>query len=308
MKRIIILLFIMLNPSVSFGSIIKLNNGDTLNVIIKEQTKDALIVEHDSLGSLTIEKVKIANLQSIDQQTIKRVESEATAEDQVIDNGLFGTGWLVGWKRQIDVGLNGASGSSNDTSFRTSISGYYEDDAERWDFKSTYLYKQEDNETTDNDLKTDLLKDWFISESPWFYFAKLGFDMDEFKDWDYRFRLATGPGYQLFKTKKLEFSIRFGLNGVYEIHDSNNVTNLEGLIGFNFIRNFSDSQSVRLRNTFYPSATDSGEYRNVTAFEWNHKLDFSKGLSIKFGFDNEYDTDETDKNDLKYYAAIGWEL
>ena len=97
MKRIIILLFIMLNPSVSFGSIIKLNNGDTLNVIIKEQTKDAWIVEHDSLGSLTIEKGKIANLQSIDQQTIKLVERETGAEDKVRDKGLFGTGLLVDW-------------------------------------------------------------------------------------------------------------------------------------------------------------------------------------------------------------------
>jgi hypothetical protein len=31
-------------------------------------------------------------------------------------------------------------------------------------------------------------------------------------------------------------------------------------------------------------------------------------MAVKLGFDNEYDTKETDKNDLNYYAAIAWEL
>ena len=303
-----LLIMIILIPSMSYSAIINLNNGDTLNVFIKKQTKDTLIVEHDSLGSLSIKKDKIANLQSLDLQTIEEGGDEEVADNQAKDEGLFGTGLLVDWKRNIDVGLNGASGSSNNTSFRIGISSFFEDDEDRWDFKTVYLYKQEDHETTDNYLKVDLIKDWLVKESPWFYFASAGFDMDEFKDWDYRFRLAAGPGYQLIKNKQFELAARIGLNGVYEIIEPNNNLDMEGLIGFNLLWNRSEKHSLKIINIFYPSLVEQGEYRNVTSLEWTHKLDYYKGMAVKLGFNNEYDTKETDKNDLKYYAAFAWEL
>ena len=303
-----LLLAIILVPSIGYSTIINLNNGDTLNIIIKKQTKDTLIVEHDSLGALTIKKNKIANLQSIDLQTIEKLETEDVAENQPKDEGLFGTGLLVDWTRDIDIGANGASGSSNNANLRIGISSSFEDDKDRWNFKTVYLYKQEDNEDTDNELKVDLLKDWLAKDSPWFYFASAGFDMDEFKDWDYRFRLAAGPGYQLIKNKQFELAARTGLSGVYEIIDPNDNIELEGLIGFNLLWNLTDKNSIKISNIFYPALTDLGEYRNVTALVWAHKLDYYKGMAIKLGFDNEYDTKETDKNDLKYYAAFAWEL
>jgi len=310
MKKVkCLLLAIMLVPSIGYSAIIKLNNGDKLHIVIKKQTEDTLIVEHDSLGTLTIKKNKIANLQSIDLQTIVKAETEEElAENEPKDEGIFGTGLLVDWKRDIDIGANGASGSSNNANLRIGVSSSFEDDKDRWNFRSVYIYKQEDNEATDNELKVDLLKDWLAKGSPWFYFASAGFDMDEFKDWDYRFRLAAGPGYQLIKTKQFELAARTGLSGVYEIIDPNDNIELEGLIGFNFLWNLTDKNSIKFNNTFYPALTDFSEYRNVTAFEWVHKLDYYKGMAIKLGFDNEYDTKESDKNDLKYYAAFAWEL
>jgi len=301
-------LAIILIPSMAYSTTIKLNNGDELNIFIKTQTKGALIVEHDSLGTLTIKKDNITNLQSINLQTIAKVETEDVAENQDKDEGLFGTGLLIDWKRNIDVGFNGAAGSSNNTSFRMGTSSYFEDDEDRWNFKAVYIYKQEDNESTDNSLKVDLLKDWLVNDSSWFYFASAGFDKDQFKDWDYRIRAAFGPGYLWIKNKKLELATRMGLNGVYEVIDPNNAINLEGLVGLNILWNRSDKHSVKFNNIFYPSATDLGEYRNVTTFVWTHKLDYYKGMAIKLGFDNEYDTKESDKNDLKYYATFGWEL
>lgn len=310
MKKVLkyFLMVIILIPSMGYSATINLNNGDTLNVIIKKQTKDTLIVEHDSLGSLSIKKDKIANLQSINLQTIEKIETDEVAENETKDEGLFGTGLLVDWKRNIDVGLNGASGSSNNASFRVGISSYFEDDEDRWDFKTVYIYKQEDHETTDNALKVDLLKDWLEKDSSWFYFASAGFDMDEFKDWDYRFRLAAGPGYQLIKKKRFELAARVGLNGVYEIIEPNNNIDMEGLIGFNMLWKRTEKHSLKINNIFYPSLIEQGEYRNVTTLEWTHKLDYYKGMAIKLGFDNEYDTKETDKNDLKYYAAFAWQL
>jgi len=310
MNKICIYLFLTITfvPIVSFSQIIQLNNGDTLDVIIKNQSKDSLVVEHSSLGTLNINKGKIANLQSIDLHALATVETEKTIATESVDEGVFGTGLLVGWDRSIDVGFNGASGPSNNASFRSGVSAFSENDEDRWDFKSVYHYKQDENETTDNQFKVDLLKDWLLADSPWFYFAHAGFDWDQFKDWDYRGRLAVGPGYQFVKNKQLELASRVGISGVYEVRDPKNDIDMEGLFGLHMKWHVSGNQSLRFDNFLYPSVTDIGEYRNVTTFEWAHKLGFYKGLAIKLGFHNEYNTTDTDKNDLKYHAAIAWGL
>jgi putative salt-induced outer membrane protein YdiY len=296
---------------VSHAEVIRLNNGDTLNVIIKHQTDDSLIVEHTSLGEITISKGKVANLQQINLHNIKKQASQQvaqTSDQKPVDEGLFGTGFLTAWDRSIDIGLNGASGPSNNASFRVGVNGHYEDSEDRWDFKSVYILKTEDEETTDHLFKADLLKDWFISDSARFYFAHAGFDWDAFKDWDYRGRLAGGTGYQFIKNEEWEFATRVGLSGIYEVMEPDNNARLEGLVGLDLSWKISDKQSFKLSNIFFPGITEAGEYRNVTQFEWVHNLDFYKGLALKVGFDNEYDTTQTEKNDLKYHAAIAWGL
>ena len=92
--------------------------------------------------------------------------------------------------------------------------------------------------------------------------------------------------YQLIKNKQFELAARTGLNGVYEVKSPDDVIELEGLIGFNLLWNLTDKNSIKFNNIFYPALTDVGEYRNVTAFEWAHKLDYYKGMAIKLGFDN----------------------
>ena len=171
-----------------------------------------------------------------------------------------------------------------------------------------FIFKQEDDVTADNLFKADLLKDWFVQDSQWFYFAHVGFDWDQFKDWDYRGRLSGGPGYQFIKNEQWEFATRVGLSGIYEVDDPNNNVRLEGLLGLHLSWKITEQQSLKFDNFFYPAITDSGEYRNVTTFEWVHNLDYYKGLAIKVGFHNEYDTTETEKNDLRYHAAIAWGL
>lgn len=302
------LLLLALNyPASSYCEIIKLKNGDILNVIILNQTKDRLIVRHESLGQLKIKKQAITNLQSIALNSIKHSDNPSH-EISTVDQGLFGTGFLTDWSRSVEMGINGASGPSNNASVRAGLNASYEDKLDRWDFKAIFIYKQEDNVTTDNSIKADLLKDWFLKDSKWFYFARIGFDWDEFKDWDYRARLSGGPGYRFFKNEQWDFSTRVGLNGVYEVMKPNDVIRLEGIIGLHLSWKITEQQALKIDNYFYPAITDSGEYRNVTSVEWVHQLDYYKGLAIKIGLHNEFDTTQTEKNDLKYHAAIAWGL
>lgn len=303
-----VIFLVFLFPGYSPAVVIEFANGDSLDVSIKSQSKDTLVVEHGSLGELTVYKNKISNLQSLQLTAVESTKTEQKEEQEIVDQGLFGTGLLSGWDRSFDVGLNGAQGPSNNLSLRLGLNTHYEDTEDRWDFKAVYILKEDEEVTTDHLFKADLLKDWFIKDSDWFYFAHAGFDWDQFKDWDYRGRISAGSGYKFLKNEQWEVATRIGLSGIYEVQDPDDQVRLEGLVGLHMAWKISEKQSVKLDNIFYPAITDAGDYRNVTSFEWVHSLDYYKGMAIKVGLHNEYDTTQTEKNDLKYHAAIAWGL
>ncbi len=85
-----------------------------------------------------------------------------------------------------------------------------------------------------------------------------------------------------------------------------NETTVEGLLGFAIQRNIKDKHTMECRNMFFPSLTNVGEHRNVTDANWNIKFDYFRGFGLKVGVYNEYDSTETSKNDLDYYASLTW--
>ena len=296
---------------------IELTNGDSLDVELIKQTDLDITFSHPSLGEQTIEKVNISNLQALDFEGIE-------TEENTVSGGLFGTDLFRGWSRNITVGMSGASGASNNLKFRGGFDMLYEDEDDRWDFKSYYLYNSEDDEATDNKMNAKLVKDWFFKDTDWFAFAGVTYDWDEFKNWDHRIQFAAGPGYQFIKNDNFELAGRVGAVAIFEFDKKSqnpnnsaefdpdipdtyiqeNTQNLEALIGVDVVWHISKMQLFEFSNYIYPNITNAGEFRNLTNISWRHDLDIFKGLAIKFGIYNEYDTTETEKNDLKYNVAL----
>ncbi len=292
------------------AALIELQNGDILNATIEVQSKTAITIRHSILGTITIpkEKIKSVNVGIDETQLADPADELANQVGEEINQGIFGTAFLKGWESNLDIGLNGAGGSSNNTSFRVGFTTNYEDKEHRWNFNSFFLYKQEDNVATDNKFTANLSKDWFITDSSWFYFSRGGVDWDQFRDWDYRLRFGGGSGYQFIKTKTVELATRHGLNSTLSFFPHSRVLELELLLGLDWTWVISKQQSLTFNNTVYPALTDLGEFRNVTNFEWKHNISYYNGLAIKFGFTNEYDTTESRRYDLKYYASLVWGL
>ena len=299
-----------------YSDVIELTNGDVLNAVITQKNDDSVTIEHPSLGSLTISNSRISAIKVSppDQTQEESTENLTAAPDSekgivVTDSGLFGTGFLKDWNRNASLGLNGASGPSNNAGFRGEFKADYEDDEKRWKYNMYYIFASDNHETSENRFTANLLRDWFIKDSNWFYFVNGGYDWDQFKDWEHRLRLGSGPGYQYIKTETVELASRQGLNLNYSIFpDGNNELILEALLGIDWVWQISEKQSIAFHNTAYPALTDLGEYRNVTDFEWKHNLDYYDGLAVKIGFHNEYDSTETNKNDLKYFGSLVWGL
>ena len=288
------------------AEIIELGNGDILQVEIVSETETDISVKHPSLGELTIARVQIATIRS-DQH---KHEEKSVAEAESVDRGLLGTGLMQDWQRNLSVGLNGASGNSDNTNFRAGFKGGYQNEESRWALNLRYIFAQDDNEVSDDNVRADLSKDWLTVGSRKFYFGSGGFDWDEFKDWKYRIRGYGGIGYIFVDSDELSFDNRLGLGGnqTFAGNKSKDETTLEGLYGVKLKWVISEKQTFEFDNTFYPNLTNTGEYRNVTNIDWLHKLDYYRGLGIKLGFNNEYDTTETDKNDFNYYLTLQWAL
>ncbi len=305
-------------PLTASGEIIELTNGDILNATIARSTEHFIIIEHPVLGRLTIDNSRIAEIRPGPEETAPAQQAASnlpatveTTEDQqeTVDPGLFGSGFLAGWERNLSAGLSGTSGSSNNASFRGDIKINYKDKEKRWNINMFYYFASEDNSTTDNRFTTNLLREWSIEDSDWFYFTNGGYDWDQFKDWDHRIRLGGGSGYRFINTDSVDLSSKQGMNVNYSLfREQKNTLKLEALLGIFWHWKISSKQGIDLSSVLYPALTNLGEYRNVTKFEWLHSLDYYHGLAIKLGFRNEYDSTESDKNDLRYYLNIVWGL
>lgn len=278
--------FVAAAPEVGRAASLTLSNGDTLSGEIVEETDAHVVIEHPVLGRIQVERSQL-------QQEKKRA-------------GLLGTSFLEGWKRHFEVGMSGSSGNTTEQDFRVALVGSYEDEERRWNFNSAYKVQRTNHESTSNALMAELGHDWLFDGSPWFTFAALRFDWDQFKDWDNRVIGSGGVGYEFVKRE--DFNLR-GRTGASLARRSGVEDDLrpEILLGLESTWKLNSWQVIRWATTLYPSVDDFGEFRSVSTAEWVIALTKADGLSFKLGVENEYESDVeagTENNDLSYYGAL----
>jgi putative salt-induced outer membrane protein YdiY len=215
------------------------------------------------------------------------------------------------WKHEIEAGVNGSSGNSDSLSLHAGYSAAYKDDAHGWKFVSAYDKAETDGVESRNQFFADLLKDWYFQDTPWFAFAQGRYDWDEFKDWDYRLAASAGAGYEFLKSDEWYVVGRLGLGGNKTYGDADEEFTPEAILGLEANWTISERESAAFKTTFFPSLEDSGEYRNITTFDWKMTISDSGNLAMKIGLINEYDSQATagiDKNDFKYNLSLVWGL
>jgi putative salt-induced outer membrane protein YdiY len=215
------------------------------------------------------------------------------------------------WKHDVEVGLNGSTGNSESMNLHAGYTGSYKDPDSGWKFTSAYDKAKSDGNTSRNQFFADLLKDWYWDASPWFAFAQGRYDWDEFKDWDYRLSTSGGVGYVFLKDDSWYLAGRFGLGGNKSYGDIEEEFTVEALLGLEAAWTISERESVEFKTTFHPSLEESGEYRNITVFNWKMTLSEQGRLAMKIGLVNEYDSladPGTDRNDSKYNLSLVWGL
>ena len=316
-SSLLLLVLVLLSfPAQAVQSRIKLINGDQLSAEIKSQTKNHFIVSHPVLGELTLDKNQVMTVRQADNTppqnemvTVAEPIKELTSQEK--DNGLFGTGVLINWKRRMDLGIAGSAGKSKNHQVNIGFSADYDSEYTRISHKSAYFRAKSEEELSDHSLYSSINRDWLRPATPWFHFAGGRIDWDEFKDWDLRVNANGGVGYEFAKTENWLLLGRSGLGFNQTFSGEREEFTPEGLIGLETQWKMNDYQQIEFANSFYPSLRDTSEYRNLTALDWVLDLNSYVGVALKLGLLNEYDSATEagiNKNDFKYTASLAWKL
>ena len=177
--------------------------------------------------------------------------------------------------------------------------------------RTAYFYAKSEEETSDNSFFSSINRDWLKPTTPWFTFAGGRFDIDRFKDYDYRVNANSGFGYEFANSEDFLFVGRSGVGFNKTFGGERQEFTPEGLLGLESRWRINAAQRLALANTFYPSFDSFDAYRNVTTFDWILDLDERAGVALKVGMSNEYDSeteDDISKNDFKYTLSLSWSL
>jgi len=295
-----------------------LKSGDVFYGQTLRETDEQVLIKHPLLGELALPREDIRTF-AVGTAAIARAEkpqpvkpAEPPKAPAPPDGGLLGLGWLQGWDRRLEAGVSGAAGVSSNQQAHVGFMADYEDTEVRWQQRARYFRSESEGAETANSAMVSVNRDDLMPGSPWFGFTGGRFDRDEFQDWRNRVAINSGVGLEMVKTERYRLLGRLGLGATYSWGGPDGQdTAPEGLIGFEMNWKVSRQQSVALANTLYPSLKHSGEFRNVTAFDWIIDLDKEAGLGLKLGVTNEHESERDDglnKNDFKYTSALIWRL
>lgn len=314
---------------------VELANGDALTGRVVAQTKQAVTLEHPALGKITIPADRVKKItRDADGQAADKPKPDKPAKPSAADPPRQSKdtpqkdpkaikakaakaaakqkpatldGFLKAWKSQIALGINGATGSTDRQNYYAKLDSKYEQSRHRWLANARWFYATTEGVTTQNQLDANLTKDWLKKDSNWFFFLKGQYKYDTNRAWENRVSGFGGGGYTLAKTGDVEINTRIGFGGTYEFGDINDFTP-EALFGGSVLKwNLTERAALAGQSIYYPSLEDSAEFRVETKFEWTYKLDVARGLSLKIGMENEYDSrtpGDDANNDLKYFAAL----
>ena len=270
---------------------LKLANGDELTGEVVEWSVDEVVLDHPQLGRVRL---------GLDQL---RIDTGTPPT-----RGLFGTPFLRGWKRRIDLGLNGKQGNSETTVITGGARFRYDDDWSRWRLNGRYIFDRDGGEVSDNNGNVDLRHDWLYPDRRWFWSAGTRYQFDEKESWRHRLTLFAGPGYDVLQTETQHLNVVVGPSYTREWGERDD-DKAEAATNLTYGWEPIDRLSFNLTNSFFVELfPNDGAIRNLTTAQWSIELSQHPALSLNLGVDNEYETqpeEEDKRNDLKYYVTLG---
>lgn len=215
-----------------------------------------------------------------------------------------------GWKRSLELGINGSDGNSENFNLRAGFS--LNRDGETWDSTNSAVYKRasDDGELSDNRFEVTTRQEvLFAIASRWRYFVQGSYEYDDFQDWDHRVTAGAGVGYGFIDNDATKLIGRVGLGGSRTWGGTETAWRFEGILGVDFEHRLSERTRLFVNSEYDPSLSDVPQFRLTNKAGVEILVDPELNISLKAGVDHRHDSNpggDRKKNDIDYFLLLVW--
>jgi hypothetical protein len=266
----------------------ELANGDTVSGDVVERTDERVVLVHPILGRIEIPVAQLAA--------------------EVVPPGLFGTGFLRGWKKRVGLGVSGSEGNTVRANVTGDVTLTYEDDTRRWLLNGSYFWGSSERDTDTNKAFAGIERDWKFEDEPYYLFARGSYSFDDFRGFENRVAGNAGLGYWYLQLEWWKLGSRVGAGLSYQWNDEE-ALRPEGVVGLDSIWTLAKDHTFEIHGDIFPDLADLGEFRTRSTADWVIDLSEGPGLGLAIGGIHEYvsDTDEK-KNDITYRGLVTYDF
>lgn len=216
-----------------------------------------------------------------------------------------------GWKHNVDVGLNGASGNSENLSVRGLVGAERKSETLETKASIGYVYATDDGNKSKSRGEANIFNNWlFGADSKWGWFAQGKAEFDEIQEWKWRFSGATGPSYMFIKEENTTLRGRVGLGAFYETgKNGDDEIHPELDVGLDFNHTFKEGHKAFAVLDYYPSLDEFPAYRIVAQGGYEILLSKENNLTLKLGVQDRYDSTPGvgfKRNDVEYFITLSF--
>ncbi|MCA9269430.1 MAG: DUF481 domain-containing protein [Planctomycetales bacterium] len=214
------------------------------------------------------------------------------------------------WEGSVEFGLNGTTGNTESTSFRTGADAKHKTACNTLAMNLTYARTYANGRETQHNAISTVRDDWDFCNSPWLMFVKQVTEYDEFKAYDMRLTANGGLGYYVFKNDAAKWTLRAGGGASHEVNGPNDAITAEAVFGSEIEAKLTARQKLESTFEYFPEVAEWNKYRMQSKLSWAIQLDEAAKLSLKISVIDRFDsTPEGRKpNDLDYSALLMWKL
>ncbi len=215
----------------------------------------------------------------------------------------------TGWTGTVQAGVNGSSGNSENFNLRMGFAATRKTEPMETALDASYTWATDGGEKTKSRGDLNLRNDWTLGESRWFVFGVGKVEYDEFQDWRWRVSAIAGPGYALVRDDVTTIKLRTGIGASREFGGGRNEIVPELDLGADAKHQLTERQSIFITHDTYPSVEDLADLRMVTKAGWEILVDPEVNLLFTLGVEHRHQSQPGEgfrKNDLDYYAVLGW--
>ncbi len=211
------------------------------------------------------------------------------------------------WSGSFGSGLNGKTGNSESMDINMTLNLDRESDVASTNIQSNYFYGSNPIATVTDRAFAQFRQERKLVHDGWSMYFQGAWEIDRFKDYDYRVALHGGLAYVVFDEEFRKWKLRFGSGASKEVGGATDEWNPELQFGTDWERKLTATTKVFAIVDYYPNVSDFADFRVNTNTGINFLIDGERNLNLRIFALNRYDSTPPPGNkesDLDYGMAL----